>query len=592
MTQGPGGRAAPEPEAPTTFCALLPRMPQWKFAAPGGFLGRGPAAARAAGPAEAQPEPGVPALAAVLGACEPRCAAPCPLPALGRCRGSGTRGARGTPDVADEWARKGGFIHKPAHGWLHPDARVLGPGVSYIVRYMGCIEVLRSMRSLDFNTRTQVTREAINRLHEAVPGVRGSWKKKAPNKALASILGKSNLRFAGMSISVNISVDGLNLSVPATRQVGAAALRPARHPAVALVIASHHMQSISFASGGDTDMTDYVAYVAKDPINQRACHILECCDGLAQSVISTVGQAFELRFKQYLHSPPKAVVPPERLTGLEESAWGDDEAADHNYYNSIPGKEPPLGGLVDSRLAVTQPCALATLGGLGQGMSPAQRDARALPWDTGPSGAALPGDGYVQADARGPHDYEEHLYVNTQGLDAMEPEDTCEAPLPLEDSPKKDLFDMRPFEDALKLHECSVAAGLTTAPLPLEDQWPSPPTRRAPIAPTEEQLRQEPWYHGRMSRRAAEKLLRADGDFLVRDSVTNPGQYVLTGMHAGQPKHLLLVDPEGVVRTKDVLFESISHLIDYHLKNGLPIVAAESELHLRGVVSREPGARL
>ena len=93
-----------------------------------------------------------------------------------------------------------------------------------------------------------------------------------------------------------------------------------------------------------------------------------------------------------------------------------------------------------------------------------------------------------------------------------------------------------------------MAAGPAAAPLPVEDQWPSPPTRRAPIAPTEEQLRQEPWYHGQMSRRAAEKLLRVDGDFLVRDSVTNPGQYVLTGMHAGQPKHLLLVDPEGVVR--------------------------------------------
>lgn len=145
-----------------------------------------------------------------------------------------------------------------------------------------------------------------------------------------------------------------------------------------------------------------------------------------------------------------------------------------------------------------------------------------------------------------------------------------------------------PFEDALKLHEHSVAAGAVAAPPPVEDQWPSPPTRRAPIAPTEEQLRQEPWYHGQMSRRAAERLLRADGDFLVRDSVTNPGQYVLTGMHAGQPKHLLLVDPEGVVRTKDVLFESISHLIDYHLQNGQPIVAAESELHLRGAVKREP----
>lgn len=42
----------------------------------------------------------------------------------------------------------------------------------------------------------------------------------------------------------------------------------------------------------------------------------------------------------------------------------------------------------------------------------------------------------MQADARGPRDYEDHLYVNTQGLDAPEP------PQP-EDSPKKDLFDMR-----------------------------------------------------------------------------------------------------------------------------------------------------
>ena len=47
-----------------------------------------------------------------------------------------------------------------------------------------------------------------------------------------------------------------------------------------------------------------------------------------------------------------------------------------------------------------------------------------------------PGDGSVQADARGPRDYEDHLYVNTQGLDAPEP-------LQPEDSPKKDLFDMR-----------------------------------------------------------------------------------------------------------------------------------------------------
>ncbi|NWV14853.1 SHC2 protein, partial [Ptilonorhynchus violaceus] len=482
----------------------------------------------------------------------------------------------------DEWSRKGSFIRKPAQGWLHPDERVLGPGVSYIVRYMGCIEVLRSMRSLDFNTRTQVTREAINRLYEAVPGVKGIWKKKAPNKALFSILGKSNLHFAGMSIAVNISVDGLNLMIPTTRQI----------------IANHHMQSISFASGGDMDTTDYVAYVAKDPINQRACHILECCEGLAQSVISTVGQAFELRFKQYLHSPPKVVVPPDRTLGAEESAWGEDEeAAEHDYYNSIPGKEPPPGGLVDSRLRHstvlghirTQPSSSIPPSQSGFAARREQSSQLGPPWDLESQAvmailAGQPCDGYLQADghALGPRDYEEHMYVNTQSLDAWEPELVAHGAA--EESPKKDLFDMRPFEDALKLHECIAGGG--TSP-PIEDQWPSPPTRKAPIAPTEEQLRREPWYHGKMSRRDAERLLQMDGDFLVRDSLTNPGQYVLTGMHSGQPKHLLLVDPEGVVRTKDVLFDSISHLINHHRQNKQPIVAAESELHLRQVVQRK-----
>lgn len=84
------------------------------------------------------------------------------------------------------------------------------------------------------------------------------------------------------------------------------------------------------------DTTDFVAYVAKDPVNRRgilpscsvisrfltviclrparhscflpsACHILECSDGLAQDVISTIGQAFDLRFQQYLQCPSSKI---------------------------------------------------------------------------------------------------------------------------------------------------------------------------------------------------------------------------------------------------------------------------------------------
>ncbi|KFQ24911.1 SHC-transforming protein 2, partial [Merops nubicus] len=369
----------------------------------------------------------------------------------------------------------------------------------------------------------------------------------APNKALFSILGKSNLRFAGMSIAVNISVDGLNLMIPTTRQI----------------IANHHMQSISFASGGDTDTTDYVAYVAKDPINQRG--------GLSQARC------------------PQLTCPCRRVLGVEDSAWGEDEeAAEHDYYNSIPGKEPPLGGLIDSRLrhstghVRTQPSGS---GPPGQGGMAARRDQSSQlgpPWDLESQGGAggstpsLPGCSIMPRGSVP----EVGLAVTQVLLALLAPALLCA----MGGDSQHLLAYTGPFEDALKLHEC-IAGGRTSPPI--EDQWLSPPTRKAPVAPTEEQLRREPWYHGKMSRRDAEKLLQMDGDFLVRDSLTNPGQYVLTGMHCGQPKHLLLVDPEGVVRTKDVLFESISHLINHHRQNEQPIVAAESELHLRQVVQRK-----
>ena len=61
------------------------------------------------------------------------------------------------------------------------------------------------------------------------------------------------------------------------------------------------------------------------------------------------------------------------------------------------------------------------------------------------------------------------------------------------------------------------------------------------------QLQTEEWYHGLISRKDSETLVVKDGDFLVRESQGSTGQYVLTGMQSGIRKHLLLVDPEGVV---------------------------------------------
>ncbi|XP_070622504.1 SHC-transforming protein 1 isoform X4 [Erythrolamprus reginae] len=449
----------------------------------------------------------------------------------------------------EEWTRHGSFVNKPTRGWLHRDDKVMGSGVSYVVRYMGCVEVLQSMRALDFSTRTQVTREAIGLVCEAVPSTKGAVRRRKPlGRALNSILGKTNLKFAAMPITLTISTSSLNLMASDCKQI----------------IANHHMQSISFASGGDPDTAEYVAYVAKDPVNQRACHILECPEGLSQDVISTIGQAFELRFKQYLKNPPKLVTPHDRMAGFDGSAWDEEEEPpppDHQYYNDFPGKEPPLGGVVDLRLREGATAA-QTPNNLGA---------------TLPVGQVIAGDyeskkphPVTQSRDRGPPGRTEFVvdpsYVNVQNLEKLQQLGIQN--VTSNGSVQRDLFDMKPFEDALR------------APPPP----PAPPSH--PPATMEEQLRREPWYHGQMSRKESEKLLQANGDFLVRESTSTPGQYVLTGLQGGQPKHLLLVDPEGVVRTKDHRFESVSHLISHHMDNRLPIISAGSELCLQQPVER------
>lgn len=64
-----------------------------------------------------------------------------------------------------------------------------------------------------------------------------------------------------------------------------------------------------------------------------------------------------------------------------------------------------------------------------------------------------------------------------------------------------------------------------------------------PLAP----LPMQHYYHGRISRSAAESLVQIDGDYLVRESTNKAGQYVLTGRSSGAAQHLLLIDKNGRV---------------------------------------------
>ncbi|XP_041840438.1 SHC-transforming protein 1-like isoform X2 [Melanotaenia boesemani] len=374
--------------------------------------------------------------------------------------------------------------------------RTANRAVHYHIKYMGSVEVIQSMRTLDFDTRMQVTREAMSRLCERTSAKTAVKNKRPVCKGLSAVLGQINLQFSGSRVILTVSTDSMTL-------VTASSLER---------IADHPMQAISFASGGDPDMADYIAYVAKDTINQRACHILECPRGRATEVINSIGQAFETRFRQLLSqtstilSPRSAVrvcpncCPEETKTDLKVKQ--EDKVTDQrDYYNVIPGKTLPPGGKED--LQVTK---------------------------------------------------EEKIY------DADIQEVCLSWPVSL-------------YEN------CSITEDAPALPAVRSEGCPE---QCSLVSETQvDMIQEEGWFHGRLGREQAESLLTCSGDFLVRESSSASGQYVLSGMEGQTMRHLLLVDPHGQVRTRDQVFHSVSHLVRFHMEKQLPIISGSSSLCLR-----------
>lgn len=180
------------------------------------------------------------------------------------------------------------FNIKPSSGWIHPDKLITKQGATYLLKYIGCLEVKVSMKILDFKTRSNVAKECINRVCESSGYKTVDKKRKVEKRILKYIAEAPNLNYAGTSVNLNVSSNNLSLTALDTDQV----------------IISHEMPKISFASGGDADTLDFVGYIAKDSNDLRACFVLECGGGLAKDVISTIGQAFELRFQQFTNKAP------------------------------------------------------------------------------------------------------------------------------------------------------------------------------------------------------------------------------------------------------------------------------------------------
>ncbi|CAF1045562.1 unnamed protein product [Didymodactylos carnosus] len=260
---------------------------------------------------------------------------------------------------------------------------------------MGSVEILCSMKTLDFDHRTRVARESIRLVCSSI-GIQLKERRKSEPFILSVIAAKPNIIHSRTPVLLTIDMEALILKRIVDSQI----------------LCSHKMEGISFASAGEHETKDYIAYVAKDNTNKRACHVLLCDENQSLDVITTIGQAFELRYRDYMQS--------------QTGNGGSSRSLERN---------------------------------LGENL----------------------------------HD--------------------------------------RPIQ--------------------------------------------------------AEMLLYHNGDFLVRESAKIPRQFILSGRYKDTFKHLLLVDPQGVIRTKDLEFDSINHLVSYHKEGNIPIVSADSELLLLNPIHRK-----
>ncbi|XP_041791573.1 breast cancer anti-estrogen resistance protein 3 isoform X2 [Chelmon rostratus] len=95
-----------------------------------------------------------------------------------------------------------------------------------------------------------------------------------------------------------------------------------------------------------------------------------------------------------------------------------------------------------------------------------------------------------------------------------------------------------------------------------------------------EEPRSHAWYHGAIPRQVAETLVQRDGDFLIRDSLSSPGSYVLTSQWRNAAQHFkinkkVVMLNEAYTRVEYRLeregFDSVPALIRYYVGNRKPV---------------------
>ena len=103
----------------------------------------------------------------------------------------------------------------------------------------------------------------------------------------------------------------------------------------------------------------------------------------------------------------------------------------------------------------------------------------------------------------------------------------------------------------------------------------------------EKNLEDELWFHGVLPREEVVRLLRNEGDFLVRETVRNEEIQIVLSVMWGSPKHFIVQkSPEGQFRFEGPAFTTIQELIWHQHQSGNPVTSRSGAI-LKSPVTRE-----
>jgi len=524
----------------------------------------------------------------------------------------------------NDWKLSGSFVKKPVHGWIHPDHQLQSIGVTYQMRYVGAVKILESMRTVPFERRGDVVREAIMKCCFASMLFNFKHKKTSYTHG---VIGDVIMDYSGEQTTTTFSTTSIKSYILSNGKN----------------IAEHVIENISFASIGEGEYKSLIGYISKDADLERACFIFECENNLSDDIILTIGQAFELKYKQYLQANP--VIQPV-ITRFTDPIF-DTRTSSNSY---APNNNLPFGDDSNNEPSNNQPFGEMTSDGIdidkySHLLAPnlkKGRSASSTSYDTLSHNSSnlitrtqpmapinfAPGASYesdfnfatvydnpiahvdVKKQQQQQYEHQQHLQYEQQLKQQYE--QLHQQKLQLEKSDSTDVFYDNPHnikeplppipfqddEDKYLQPERS-KTGTTESGKTLNNNNPPPLPERngsehiyrmTSCTSLSRDIENQVWFHGGISRQIAETFLKNDGDFLVREQISKKGQYVLSGMKDQIHRHLLLVDPHGVIRTRDNTFDSVLELVNYHVTNNEPIYSGGSGIMLVNEISINKGS--